>query len=444
MAKFKSKSDAEIKKEIAMYTDQMMKNVSNYMKSPEKVKEMLDFMSTFYVYSFRNQQLIQSQFQGAIAVAGFKAFKDRGFHVKKHETGIRIQARTERKYFDRDGKWHQLKEATPKEKEGIKEGHIKTRVFYNYKMVSVFDISQTNAKLEDIPDLLPNKHKDFQIDRIPAGLKEALKHVAQTMGIPVYKASEVGYELGAAKGVFHQSTRDPMQKMILLNQRNTQTENVHVLIHELAHAKMHAIEKLEEKDAGMGKASMKECQAEMTAYVVGKHFGLDTEETSMDYIAGWTNNGAEIEDKFDMLSEVRDVSKHMIEQMSDYIEQQQAIILGKIQAIEDELRDSPNQILAVEGLDEVAKGLQEQHFIVEETPDKLVFHGFDQTLQGVVALSEGKYDVKMDMCDENGEIKVPLFQQEGIPTSGLGVIAIVEGVLTDLANEEQLKNQLSR
>ncbi|MBC1333441.1 ArdC-like ssDNA-binding domain-containing protein [Listeria booriae] len=247
MAKFKSKSDAEIKKEIAMYTDKMMKNVSNYMKSPEKVREVLDFMSTFYVYSFRNQQLIQSQFNGAVAVAGFNAFKERGFHVKKGETGIRIQARTERKYFDRDGKWHQLKEATPKEKQGIKEGDIKTRVFYNYKMVSVFDISQTNAKPEDIPDLLPNKHKNFQIDKAPEALKDALKQVAKTMEIPVYKASEVGFELGSVAGAFHQSLQDPTQKMILLNQRNTQTENVHVLIHELAHAKMHAIEKLEEK-----------------------------------------------------------------------------------------------------------------------------------------------------------------------------------------------------
>ncbi|MBC1333440.1 hypothetical protein [Listeria booriae] len=193
---------------------------------------------------------------------------------------------------------------------------------------------------------------------------------------------------------------------------------------------------------------MMECQAEMTAYVVGKHFGLDTEEASLDYIADWTNNGAEIEDKFDMLREVRDVSKSMIEEMSDYIERQQTNVLDKVQDIEVELdphaEDSPeHQKTAVGGLSEVAKGLQEQHFIVEETPDKLEFHGFDQMLQGVVALSDAddKYQVKMDMYDENGEVQVPLINQD---TSLSGVISVVEGVLTELAHEDQLKNQISR
>ena len=41
----------------------------------------------------------------------------------------------------------------------------------------------------------------------------------------------------------------------------------------------------------------KELEAEMTSHLVSKHFGLDTSEAAIDYMAGWTNNLTQLDDK---------------------------------------------------------------------------------------------------------------------------------------------------
>lgn len=41
----------------------------------------------------------------------------------------------------------------------------------------------------------------------------------------------------------------------------------------------------------------KELQVEMTSYIVCKHFGMDTSEKAIPYIATWTKNGQTLDDK---------------------------------------------------------------------------------------------------------------------------------------------------
>ncbi|HCU83172.1 MAG TPA: hypothetical protein DGQ36_11595, partial [Enterococcus sp.] len=60
-------------------------------------------------------------------------------------------------------------------------------------------------------------------------------------------------------------------------------------IHELAHARMHKFSELD--------TATKELQAEMTSYIVCKHFGMDTSEKAIPYIATWTKNGQTLDDK---------------------------------------------------------------------------------------------------------------------------------------------------
>ena len=74
-----------------------------------------------------------------------------------------------------------------------------------------------------------------------------------------------------------------------MNTRNTPTQHLATSIHELAHARMHKLSELY--------TATKELQAEMTSYIVCKHFGMDTSEKAIPYIAAWTKNGQTLDDK---------------------------------------------------------------------------------------------------------------------------------------------------
>src|SRR5699024_9283459 len=58
----------------------------------------------------------------------------------------------------------------------------------------------------------------------------------------------------------------------------------------------------------------KELEAEMTAYVTNKHFNLDTSEKAIDYMATWTNNLSDMEDKekIKVIERVSKASRNMI------------------------------------------------------------------------------------------------------------------------------------
>ena len=75
----------------------------------------------------------------ATHVAGFNAWKKHKRHVKKGETGIRILAPVIYKKNDGDGK------------EPASEEEAKQRKLVAFKVVSVFDVSQTEG--EDLPSI---------------------------------------------------------------------------------------------------------------------------------------------------------------------------------------------------------------------------------------------------------------------------------------------------
>lgn len=90
-----------------------------------------------------------------------------------------------------------------------------------------------------------------------------------------------------------------------------QLQNVKILIHELAHAKLHTMETRDNYTT-----NEKEFQAEMVVYVVCSYFGLDTSEYSFSYISSWTKD-VELKDKEKLLNEVRETSKEYIEVIED-------------------------------------------------------------------------------------------------------------------------------
>ncbi|PKZ28420.1 hypothetical protein CYJ78_01000 [Lactobacillus crispatus] len=299
--KDKSKFDREAWKKKHTQTVEDLKNgllkeVENYTRSPEKVVEMLDFMSKFHNYSERNAMLIHMQRPGATAVGSYAKFKKMGYNVNKGEKGIKIFVPTKTTVFyrqDKDGNKNltSLRSATKDEKQKIKSGSIETYQKTFYKIGTVFDAPQTNMPKEKYPELYPNRHQDFdmknpgQLDLLEKGLRS----VADDMKMPVVTYNPFNADIRDkykdpqnAKGYFNRATNE-----IVLNGNNTLTENVSVLAHELGHAQLHNSQK-QEKDLPR---ELKEMQAELTSYLYCSRYGIDTKQETIDYVANWTSNG---------------------------------------------------------------------------------------------------------------------------------------------------------
>lgn len=315
---YKRKSTEEKQKEIENLTKTMEEKINSYFVSTDSIKEHLAFMSTFYKYSPRNMALIESQYQGAVAVGSFNYWKEKGVSVKKGEKGIKILVPTPIEYFNRglsaDGKinWVQVKFANAKEKEEIKKGSIETRKKLFFKVGHVFEYRQTNAREIGLPvsEIFDRYYRNGTVEHDKEFIK-ALEKISNQIGVSI--SLEPIHELGTAKGAFYRELNT-----IALNPRNTEIENVTVMLHELAHSELHNEQRLNKRDVPL-LTYEKEFQAEMVAYVVATHYNIPTENFSLSYLANWTK-GKEFDDKEQLLREVRETSSNFIDTIDKHFE----------------------------------------------------------------------------------------------------------------------------
>lgn len=272
--------------------------INKIIESEEDIKELLDFRKQFYRYSLRNMQLIKKQFKGAEVVGSFDFWKEKGFHVKRGEKGIEMLVPVKVQMFrTEDGKTKSVKYANKEEKEKISRGDIQVYPVTRFKIGHVFDISQTNATTDDLPKLFPNRWLDGHVPNYQS-FYQGLEQVAKSIDSNIIKT---GRELGASKGVTYTTTGD-----IELNHRNSELQNIKTLIHELAHAKLHAKE-----NKGRYSRKEEEFQAELVAYAVCSYFNLDVSEYSLRYLKNWTK-GTDIPNRINLLEEVCNTSKEFI------------------------------------------------------------------------------------------------------------------------------------
>lgn len=303
------KTREEIQKDTNDMIESALENVRGHLNNPEDVIELANFMGTFYNYSFRNAALIQAQFPHAQAVGSGKSFIDKGFQIRKGEKAIRILAPSSFKYFiDENGKSQSIYKATETQKAKIEKNELKTGETRSYRNVPVFDVSQTTATAEDLPKIFPNRPYNFDLSTVENVdlLRASLDSYATKNGLPIIDdLNSVTQVLGSAKGAYVRTIAG--EEQIMMNPRFSNAEQVPTLIHELAHAKLH-----NPKNKNDYSKDVKEFQAELTAYTVSKHFGIDTKEESIPYIAAWTNNGAAVEDKMKEIQEVKEFSNALI------------------------------------------------------------------------------------------------------------------------------------
>ena len=154
MNKYKASTIEEKREKVQLKMREMEQAIESYFTTPAQMGEYLAFMAKMYQCSPTNVAMIQKQFSGAKAVGSFKFWKDKGFSVQRGEQGIEIFVpnKSPEKFKNQEGKWRNIKYATPEEKQLIKENkleHKKGKIYFT--IGHVFDISQTNAKASDLP-----------------------------------------------------------------------------------------------------------------------------------------------------------------------------------------------------------------------------------------------------------------------------------------------------
>lgn len=262
-------------REQQMYeiTKQLEEGVKALFTS-ERYTEYLKTMSKFYNYSFNNTVLIALQRPEATLVAGYSAWQ-KNFHrqVKKGEKGIQIIAPSQRKEKELVEKFDPETNEPILGPDGQPETEVVEHVVSDFRVVRVFDISQTYG--EPLPELaIPDL--TGQVQNFPLFL-QAVKELSP---VPI----RFGETEGEAKGYYSNE-----KKEIVVKEEMSESQTIKTLIHEIAHAKLHDREVLEQTGEEKDQRT-KEIEAESIAYTVCQYFGLDTSDYSFPYIAGWSDN----------------------------------------------------------------------------------------------------------------------------------------------------------
>lgn len=274
-----------------------MAQVGKFHDDPKELKNLLDFISTGLNYSSRNSLLIKLQRPDATLVKGYRQWAQQGIQINKGEKGLKIFGAPTKlvTIITENGERVMWRDATDAQKQAAKAKQLETLEIQHYPVETVFDVRQTNATQEQLPKLLPNRPIDLQTDQSPQHIDnayQALTKYVGELGITLHSDAKGDTLLtqrpqtwqGQAKGMFAQMS-DSKDKRIYLRTDLPMTDKVHVLAHEIAHAKLHGL---------MSKADypkeIKELQAEMTSYVVTKNLGIDPGPDSIRYMSSWTDN----------------------------------------------------------------------------------------------------------------------------------------------------------
>ncbi|WP_349533745.1 toprim domain-containing protein [Leuconostoc citreum] len=273
-----------------------MNKVTQYQQDTKALQSLLDFTANGLNYSARNSMIMKLQRPDATLVKGYKQWAADGIQVNKGEKGMKIfGAPVDLKtIINTNGERIFWQDATPEQKQLANGKQLEVQTIKHYPIETVFDVRQTNATLDQIPKLLPNRPIDLTTDKSPIHLDNAyksLKKYADDMKVTVYDQG-VDDQLinrpmtwqGQAKGAFTQMKADPSKRFIFLRSDLTPTDKIHTLAHELAHAKLH-----HSQAKNNWPKAIKETQAELSSYVITKNLGIDPGQKSVEYIANWSN-----------------------------------------------------------------------------------------------------------------------------------------------------------
>ncbi|APV45062.1 hypothetical protein Dform_01743 [Dehalogenimonas formicexedens] len=255
------------------------------IQGSEHFRNFLLTMSKFHDYSIGNLILIAAQKPDATRVGGFNTWKDLYRWVKKGEKGIAILAPC---LPSKSAKMTEPAGAEDKKKEGEEEEKREMIRPIYFKVVYVFDVSQTEGKP------LPEFEVPVLTGEANEELFESILHLAKIQGV------FVGFE--------HRPHQDPAikgyfsGKEIWVRPEESRAQQLKTLIHEVAHYYSEGVFHIPRRDA--------ETIAESAAFAVGAHFGFDSGTRSFPYVALWAQDKKVLEQN---LAAIRQVTTRIIE-----------------------------------------------------------------------------------------------------------------------------------
>ena len=292
-------SNKERIKEITAGIEQGIKELFE----SDRYRKYLTTMSRFHKYSLNNVMLIHSQRPDATLVAGFNKWKNSfGRHVKKGEKGIQILAPTpykikvEKEKLDPETKLPMIDEnGNPVTEE--KEVSIPM-----FKVVSVFDVSQTEGK--PLPQLA------YSLSGAVEHYEEFMEALKRISTVPI----KVEHTEKNVDGFF-----DLTNQSITIQAGMSEIQTVCAVIHEIAHSRLHNYDHMtelaEDGETLLAPAEKdrhtEEVEAESISYAVCQYFGIETSENSFGYIASWSQ-GKELKELRASLETINRTSSDLI------------------------------------------------------------------------------------------------------------------------------------
>lgn len=294
------------KERMKVITDRLETGVQELFES-SRYMAYLSAMSKMHDYSLNNTLLIAMQ--GGSIVAGYNRWQDEfDRHVKRGEKGIKILAPAPFKVKQ------QMEKTDPATQQPVigadgkpvtEEQEVTVPAF---KVVTVFDISQTEGK--DFP--MP------YISELTGDVQQYQDFFAALERTSPYPISIEPISDGAKGRCFYAKQR------IAINEGMSELQTLKTAIHEIAHAKLHAIDREApaEEQAARPDRSTREVQAESVAYTVCQYYGLDTSDYSFGYVADWSS-GRELSELKASLETIRATASELINEIDGHFAQLQ-------------------------------------------------------------------------------------------------------------------------
>jgi len=374
-----SSSPADKLKEI---TDKLESGIAGIFES-EQYQDYLKTLSKFHNYSLNNTILIAMQKPDATHVAGFTSWKNQfERNVVKGQKGIKILAPSPFKLKK------EMEKIDPNTQRPItgKDGKPVTEeveiTIPAFKVVSVFDVSQTEGKE------LPN----IGVEALTGDVEKY-----QDFFAALEKASPVpiGFEEieSGAKGYYNYE-----DKRIALQEGMSELQTLKTTIHEIAHARLHDVDTNTEQEQPRADRHTREVEAESVAYTVCQHYGLDTSDYSFGYVAGWSS-GKELTELKDSLETIRSTAAELITEIDGHFAELQQ---DRQQTAEQEQPadiEMPDPTISVEEMQEYGYSwdgmlpLQEaaaMHFYENESVE--IFRIYEDNTEGAVESVEDLRD----------------------------------------------------
>lgn len=239
----------------------------------------------------------------------------------------------------------------------------------NFKVISVFDVSQTDGK--ELPDLA--------VDELTGDVEQYdIFMQALTAVSPV----PIGYEdiSDGAKGYYHLE-----DKRIALQTGMSQIQNSKTAIHEIAHATLHDIDLNNPASDMEGRKDRKtkEVEAESIAYAVCQHYGIDTSDYSFGYVAGWSSD-KDLKELKSSLETIRKTSATLINAIDERMAELQ---LAKVQEVAEPVRDE--DVTA-----ELSSMEQLENLMIDALPDQTISfterNEYGYTYNSIYPLTKGR------------------------------------------------------